>query len=811
MDAILAAPGTSSGALVPLPEESGLEARRNTGGFDDFGLHEVLLPPESSGGFGRVRAPSARVNGRLGQKRFRRCEVSVPVGIIPAVDLRTRTSLFCGVLALAIAASVLLRGRPRRTHFLFAAFAGDVGLWYLAQWQYHSGRGDFWERSTAVLAVFLPQFTVHLFEAIVPRSGARSLLVRVASTLLIPMLVLVLTGHRWGVVRGAVILYVFGLIAAGLWSLAQRGEQSGSRATQRRVRFLVLIGALATAFSLADFLWFIGAPLPPVSAVLSIVFLFALSESLIRERLVDLYDILGQLLVSTALAFSLAGIFYVFVVLLGGFDTMYLGAILSAIVILFLFEPLREKAEIYMHKVFFRERVDLEREVARARRALVHVLEAKEMHDIVLSAIEASRRATGAALYVREPLGPDFELGASFGPVAPVRIEVATARPLFERLNSAPSVAFEELAHQIAERRRAGFSRDAETDERLLAAVETLGPFKHGLCFGVYGDGHELVALLLVVDDRMRDAFSADEVGLLESLAVQMGVVVANSRQHRRLQVRDRLAALGEMAAGLAHEVKNPLGAIKGAAQLLGDPTGKLDATNREFVGIILEEVERLDRVVGSVLDYARPSKGDLGAVDVNAVVRRTIVVLGSDRTDDWDVRTDLQEGLPFARADAEQLRQVLINLIRNAVQAMAGRGKVVVATRLRSEASLPGAPERPGWVEISVRDEGPGIAPHILEKLFVPFFTTKPAGTGLGLAISQRAVEEMGGRIEVHSRPGSGSTFCVVLPLPAETRPSARNSPSSARGVALRVASGTPALEDAGTPANSRDRAAST
>jgi signal transduction histidine kinase len=710
-------------------------------------------------------------------------------------------------LALAIAASILLRGRPRKAQFLFAALAGDVGLWYLAQWQYHSGRGDFWERSTAVLAVLLPQFAVHLFEAIGQKSesGGRSALLRVASALVIPMLVLVLSGHRLGVVRGAVILYVFGLIAAGLWRLAQRGEQSNSRATQRRVRFLVSIGALATAFSLADFLWFIGAPLPPVSAVLSIVFLFALSESLIRARLVDLYDILGQLLVSTALAFCLAGIFYVFVVLLGGFDTMYLGAILGAIVILFLFEPLREKAEIYTHKVFFRERVDLEREVSRARRALVHVLEVKEMQQVVLSALEASRRATGAALYVRDPIGRDFDLGASFGPVAPIRVEVATARPLFERLDAHASVAFEEVAHQIAERRRAGLSREAEADERLLAAVEALGPFKQGLCLGVYGDAHELMALLLVVDDRMRDAFSADELALLESLAVQMGVVLENSRQHRRLQERDRLAALGQMAAGLAHEVKNPLGAIKGAAQLLGDPTGRLDPQNREFVGIILEEVERLDRVVGSVLDYARPSKGDLGAVDVNAVVRRTILVLASDRAEDWDIRTDLAEGLPFARADAEQLRQVLINLIRNAVQAMAGRGKVFVATRLRSErSSLAGAVERPAWVEISVRDEGPGIAPHVLEKLFVPFFTTKPTGTGLGLAISQRAVEEMGGRIEVHSRPGTGSTFTVVLPLPSETLPSSRGGPPSVRELSPRPAEAGLGAEEGPSLANS-------
>src|SRR5262245_47790576 len=151
----------------------------------------------------------------------------------------------------------------------------------MAQWLYHFIHSEVWARFNAVLAVLLPQFGVHLFDVLVPRSDRRSTLLRVAGVLMVPMLVLVLSPeHRHGLVRGAVLLYVFGLLAAGLWSLALRGERSRSRATQRRVRFLVLIGALAAVFTLADFLWFVGAPLPPVGGVLSIVFLFILAESM---------------------------------------------------------------------------------------------------------------------------------------------------------------------------------------------------------------------------------------------------------------------------------------------------------------------------------------------------------------------------------------------------------------------------------------------------------------------------------------------------------------------------------------------------
>jgi two-component system sensor histidine kinase HydH len=336
-------------------------------------------------------------------------------------------------------------------------------------------------------------------------------------------------------------------------------------------------------------------------------------------------------------------------------------------------------------------------------------------------------------------------------------------------MNLGGAILLEDIAHQVLEHRRLGLTREAEADERLLSSAQLLGPFRTGVCLGIWGEKRELLGLLLVVDDRVRDAFSPDEAVLLESLAVQVGVVIDNSRQYRRMQERDRLAALGQMAAGLAHEVKNPLGAIKGAAQLLGDPRGghRLAAVEQEFVGIILEEVERLDRVVGSVLDYARPSKGELGAVDLNAVVRRTVTVLASDRAEECEIVTDLSDDLPRVRADAEQLRQVLINLVRNAVQAMGGQGTVRVRTAVHAQPSSAIASAPAGeWVGVSVRDAGPGIAPSVLRNLFVPFFTTKDRGTGLGLAISQRMVEEMGGRIEVASHLGDGATFTVLLPV---------------------------------------------
>ncbi len=708
-------------------------------------------------------------------------------------DLRARTTLFCGVLAFAIALSTLLRGR-RAVHLLFAAFATDVAFWYASQSFYSLFQAPIWVHATAVLTVFLPQFAVHLFLTIVPREAGKppSRLIRVSTLLGIPMLAIAVSPyHEKSLALGAVYFYVFGLLAAALLALWRRGRMSPSRAVRDRVRFLVAVGAASTTFSLADFLSYLGVYLPPIGAVLAIVFLWVLAESLTRPRMADLYEMTGRLLVATALAFALAGIFYVFVTFIGRFKTMYLNAVLAAIVFMVLFEPLQNEVETRIHQFFFRERYDLETSVTELRRRLGHVLEIEEMVQTLLSGLETSRRVTSAAIYLEDQDGDGFELAGTMGAAPPKRIEALAARPLLDRLAQAPSLSLEEMAREAKEQ-----------DVPVLTAATTFGTMKSSVLLALRGDDDQLLGIVCVQDDRVRDAFTPEEIALLETVAAQIGVALSNSRVYSRMKERDRLAALGAMAAGLAHEVKNPLGAIKGAAQLLEElavPAAMPMAHSgsqpppgdqvQEFIGVIIEEVNRLDRVVRSFLDYARPHAGNPVPLDVNAAVRRTVQILTSSQpNEDVNVELELVEPLPRSKIDPEQFRQVLINLIQNAIQAMDGRGRVTVSTAHRrntraawspgsagDRASRPdvasaraprsAAEELPEIVEISVRDTGPGITQTVLRNLFIPFFTTKAKGTGLGLAISQSIVQNAGGTIDVQTQSGAGTTFTIVLP----------------------------------------------
>lgn len=736
-------------------------------------------------------------------------------------DLRARTTLFCGVIAFAIALSMLLRGR-RMAHWLFAAFSTCVAFWYVSQslagLLEEPARSRF-DRATAVLTVLLPQFAVHLFHSITPVEagaptststeqgavpGAR--LPKIAAALGVPMLAVALSPFQnapsaiRALALGGVYFYVFGLLAAALTSLWRRGEKSPSRAVRDRIRFLAAVGALAMTFTLADFVAFLGVNLPPIGAVLSVVFLFILAESLTRPRLADLYELSGRLLVSTALAFALAGIFYVFITYIGRFGAMYLNAVLAAIVFLVLFEPLEHEFETRINRFFFRERYDLESSVADLRRRLAHTLETDEMVEVVIAGLERSRRVTTCAVYLRDPDGNGFDLVGAVGSAPVPRLESLAMRPLLEKLGA--SMSLEELARESEALNGDDASAASETAAPVLTAAEALGPLKSSVVLAIRGDSEDqLVGLLCVADDRVRDAFTPEEVSLLETVAAQMGVAFANSRIYDRMKERDRLAALGSMAAGLAHEVKNPLGAIKGAAQLLeevAEASKDPDPTMKEFLGIILEETDRLNRVVGSFLDYARPHAGNPVPLDINAAVRRSVQILSSQKTDETDIRLELADALPRASIDPEKLRQVLMNLVQNAAQAMNGRGRVTITTSHRraprtawvtsppsgNSGRLP-ADDSTEVVEISVADTGPGISQKVLKNLFVPFFTTKEQGTGLGLAISQSIVQNAGGSIQVQSQQGAGSRFTITLPASDDRLttplPSASMAPSAA------------------------------
>jgi two-component system sensor histidine kinase PilS (NtrC family) len=233
---------------------------------------------------------------------------------------------------------------------------------------------------------------------------------------------------------------------------------------------------------------------------------------------------------------------------------------------------------------------------------------------------------------------------------------------------------------------------------------------------------------------------------------------------------REWLATLGEMSAGMAHEIRNPLAALAGSMQMLRRDL-PLDETSARLMDIAVREATRLDAIITEFLLYARPPALNLKDCDINALVSETLDLIRHESQSRKNITLTVQPGTGrmMAQVDQDQMKQVFWNLAANAFEAMPEGGRLTITTARRRIRSG----ERTGdGIEIGFSDTGEGIKKEDLEKIFLPFFTTKKQGSGLGLAAVHRIVDLHGGWIRVDSQPGSGSRFVVCLPMSAEAAP---------------------------------------
>ena len=233
-----------------------------------------------------------------------------------------------------------------------------------------------------------------------------------------------------------------------------------------------------------------------------------------------------------------------------------------------------------------------------------------------------------------------------------------------------------------------------------------------------------------------------------------------------RERLRDRLAALGEMAAAIAHEVKNPLAGIEVMSGLLKRRLP--DSPDAQTVlADIIKEAKMANRIVQEVLAFVRPIRLQVEDISVADVIRDAISMAENHSLKgEVEVRVDIPEALRPIQGDPAQLRQIFTNFLINAFEAMNGAGMVEI-TAIAQEGDEETGPDHGGpTVIITVSDTGPGIPPEVTDRIFSPFFTTKPQGSGLGLAIVRKIVDAHDGRIDVGERPGGGTVFRVTLPF---------------------------------------------
>ena len=267
-----------------------------------------------------------------------------------------------------------------------------------------------------------------------------------------------------------------------------------------------------------------------------------------------------------------------------------------------------------------------------------------------------------------------------------------------------------------------------------------------------------------------KDIYSHEDIELLSTLANQTAIAIENARLYEDLKrsksyIRraDRLASLGTLTAGLAHEIRNPLVAIKTLTQLLPE---RLDDEEfrTQFLQIASGEVDRISSLVTELLEFARPSDPKLELEDINTILDGMILLVSTEtKKKQINIIKNYASDLPPIQIDREQIKQVFLNILLNAIEATSENGKITVKTR--SFIKPGGEP----YAQIEFTDTGCGIPEEYLEDIFNPFFTTKSTGSGLGLSISNQIIQDHRGYIDVESQLDKGSSFFINLPVNQE------------------------------------------
>src|SRR2546425_11068817 len=731
------------------------------------------------------------------------CVIIVPSYLAVAISHRATPysipPLLAGTIIFAAGLWTVFKNPRATTNRLFGLLCLSLCFWLFGIFMVYSTTDEtealFWQKFIYVGVVFIPavfsQFCSNFLQN--KRDNKLPLLnyfISALFALLIPTSYLIDEHYKffWGYYPRAGLLHPLFLVYF-LWviSLSLRKLYRGYQANEgqseleaTRIKFVFLAFTVGYAASI-DFLQSYGIEFYPMGYIFVTLMAVVLSYSILKHHLMDIAAIETR---ARALPYGYVLVLilsYIVVLMLIRLFTGSMQFVLTGILVaLFLifsgilvdFQKMMEKA---VAKVLFRKTHDAYETLSAFSKALVKILDLKTLIEEIERTLVTVLGVETATLYLfnkeRNVYAPVSTYGPGPSSGACIRLAADAELPRHLAMGQAILVR-EEMEH---------FSGTEE--KRTL--IDALRRVKADVCIP-FVNKNALIGFCVLGPRTTRQMYSDQDLSLLTMLAQAAAIALDNAALYEELkhsrslvQRTDRLRSLETIAGGFAHEVRNPLTSIKTFIQLT--PERKDDP---EFIGhfstVVAEDVARIERLIQEILDYARYMQPKFQEDDINVIVESCLyfIRIKADSKGVW-LKKDLTSDLPPALLDRQQIKQVLLNLFINAIEAIGDHGgQLIVRTHRLSKA--------PGdtWAQIEVTDTGCGIPPADLEHIFDPFYTTKHEskeheGTGLGLTIVHQIVQEHGGHIEVKSEFGRGTTFLVNLPAvharvleaPIETR----------------------------------------
>jgi len=544
-----------------------------------------------------------------------------------------------------------------------------------------------------------------------------------------------------------------------------------------RLHFAARGGVIALSVFVTNAIHYSGLEImPPLGTLARVLYSIFIFHTFIQKEVMTSEEVFTKLTLFGGIALVLTIIYATLVSWVGNQSGLfYFNTFIASFVIMILFEPLKRSVTRGTRRLFLRKHLVLEEELNEFLEDLVGTFEPSQISERIQSILKKSLGVESCLLFLLEKDGLSYSK-VSIGHQDPSQ-EIPSSNALVEYMSLRRGRPF--ILETIENDR--DFFRSSSAQKFCETCLETMRTLGADFIIPIIYDAKPIAFCAVRAGERI--ILSNEEMRVFIPVARQLGLMLKNAQTFDSLKDRDKLAAVGEMAAGLAHEIKNPLGAIKGAAELLKEEKNRAQ-TSEEFLQIIIDETNRLSHVVTEFLDYAKPRKFQPhGNCDPLTVIEHTSQLALKGTKVAFEVETE--EKSPLIEVDPEALKQILLNLFLNSVQAMElterpylkVRVKRIKGKRFFSLDSLPLSKVWEGWrtenirspeefLEIEVKDNGPGIDMETQRRLFVPFFTTKVKGSGLGLAICRRLVESMGGTIQVKSREGHGTSFILHLPI---------------------------------------------
>jgi len=646
------------------------------------------------------------------------------------MDYYVQGSLVAAVVALASAVYLRVFANKDKEALAFSDLSFVIFLWCFPEYLWKSLPSGFWHQMSLAGAMFLPPFAFRYCSAAVRTRLPWFQYVFVFGVWISVGLVVTLfyypfpTSYWW---NAAALLYAYSYLGISMFLILRHGFRDATTSVERKkYQFLAVGGGIVCAVAPLNFLS--GFYLPPVAAFVVLVFFYFMATGILHLHFFELPDIVGRGIVLVIQVFAFAVVFGVLEVVSGRKFWFPLAGVLLVSIFLLTFYPyLMSKLGAISSDILVRRSRKVQSVLSVFAQKLPESQSLPEIARHVEEALDQVPFVKKASLWISPERGTDEGFGSL--PVRPEEYLRAYSR------FSASHPALRMMEH--------GGSRASDVsiwDDSFDASIPV---FLRG----------SVVAVVLF--DWKEKPPSLREVELLFPFLDGIGLAMENLRQQQRIKRREHFATIGELAAGLAHEVRTPVGAIKGAAQFLSREAKEEDL---EFLNIIIEDADRLNSVVTEFLEYARPSGGRKPRTfSLGEPVERALVRLIRERPASMEGvlrNVRIEEPAPQINADSAEIERVVYNLLTNAVEAMPKGGDLTI--RVVSEG---------GSARVIVEDTGLGISESDRPNLFRPFFTTRERGVGMGLAICRRIVEENGGSISVESSPGKGSRFTMKLP----------------------------------------------